>query len=110
MKKMSKMDISEITPDDYLTWDKEKFIEDEISKKRTNNWYRDRYRRNLSISLTLAILSFISLTLSVGILKVKSGKVETYLTMTEGTVVKHSNTEEDARKIKKALTVIKGKK
>lgn len=107
MEKLSKIDISEIKPEDYLKWDKEKFIQEKIEKERTNNWYKQKYRKNIALSFWLSIVTLIFVTMSVSFLKVKSSKVETYLTMTNGEVIKYSPKGEDLKNLKEAVNTIR---
>lgn len=109
MEKMSRINIEDIKQEDYYKWDKDEFIKKKISRDRTNNWYKERYKRNLNIAITLSIMTVLSVIGSATVLKVKSSGVETYLTLTDGTVMKHESTKEENNQIKEAIKVIRTK-
>lgn len=100
-KKLSDIVVEDITSDDYYTWDKEEFINKNIESKRTNNWYKLKYRRNINLAFIFSILTFVFTLLSIIFFKAESTKVINYITQTDGSIIKLEITPEEREKIRK---------
>jgi hypothetical protein len=102
--KLSDLVIEKITPDDYYTWDKEEFIQKNIESKRTNNWYKLKYQRNINLAFIFSILTFVFTLVSIISFKMESTKVINYITMTDGSIIKLEVTPEEREKIQKVIS------
>ncbi len=94
--------MEEVNPESYYKWDKEKFVNKKIEGNRTLSWFETRYRRNLTIALTLAGITFFNTCLSAYLFKVKNSEIEVYLTASSGKIIQYQNTPERIEALRRA--------
>lgn len=99
--------MEEVNPDNYYKWDKEKFINKKIDNNRTLSWFERRYRRNLTIALTLAGITFFNTCLSAYLFKAKNSEIKVYLTASSGKIIQYKNNEDRIDAINRALPIAK---
>lgn len=91
------------------SWDKQEHIERDLKNKRNLDWYMQRYRRNISISLGLMIVSFIMSSVAAYNIKLESDKRQTFITSTSGDVISYEMTENKRELLRRALKAINNK-
>lgn len=101
--------MEDIKPDQYYKWDKDKFIQKKIEGNRNLDWFQNRYKRNLTIGIVLAGLTFFNTCTSLYLFKAKNTEIEVYLTASSGKIIQYENTEERIKALRKAIPVARSK-
>ncbi len=93
----------------YFRWDKKSFINQKINNNRGLDWFKNRYKRNLTIALFFTCVTFFNATMSVYLFKIKNENIQTYLTASSGQVIKYKMSDEKRVELRKALKKIRTK-
>lgn len=101
--------MDDVNPNDYYKWDKEKFISNKIEGNRSLSWFQQRYRRNLTIALVLAGITFFNTCLATYLFKSKNSEIKVYLTASSGEIIHYKNTPERIDALRKAIPAARSK-
>lgn len=90
----------------YFSWDKKAFISKKIDNNRNLDWFKHRYKRNLTIALVFSIITFLNASISVYSFKVKNEDIKTYITASSGEIIKYKMSDKKRAELKKSLVQI----
>lgn len=98
--------MEETSKENLYKWDKEKNIENRLNRERNLDWYKNRYKRNLTISFVFALISFFFAISTMAAIGIKSQDSKIYFTSISGKVISYKITKDKKNELEEAKKVL----